>query len=165
MTHNLSGTSWAAFRHKLAQRSGDNANWGSFFWAKLLRGRRKVQLVVAAVRASVLGGSALWVMTKAVTTCWTVGALRQTCGIADYTVQEIFGTRRSEHFSEPTSMCGQVLLSKKHHRERNTFCTWSAKARQINIRLACRWRGTACSSQTAATCPNNCVFAHTAAGK
>ena len=34
-----------------------------------------------------------------------------------------------EHFSEPTSMSGRVLLSRKHRREANTFCTCFAKAR------------------------------------
>ena len=81
--------------------------------------------------------------------------------------QEISGTRRREHFSEPTSMCGQVLLSRNHRRERKTFCTCFANARwstsgtwlaggvemysrvdgrylpeQLRVRIHCCWRVT-----------------------
>ena len=49
--------------------------------------------------------------------------------------QEMLGTRRCEHFSEPTTRCGQVLLSRKHRRGRYTFYTCHIK------HVACQWRG------------------------
>ena len=81
--------------------------------------------------------------------------------------QKTFGTRFGEHLSEPTS-CRQVLLTRKHRRERNTFCTCFANARkstlgtwlaggmelrsrvkggrylpeQLRVRVHCRWRVT-----------------------
>ena len=70
--------------------------------------------------------------------------------------QDIRGTRRGEHFLEPTSMRASVLLSRKHRRERNTFCSCFRKqgnqhhARGMPVAWNCVLAWTALPTRTAA---------------
>ena len=65
MALDLSGSSWAAVRNRLNQGAVAMRKWSPTFRLKSVNGKTKLNLMVTSVWASVLWGSALWTMTKA----------------------------------------------------------------------------------------------------
>ena len=61
----LSGSSWAAIRHRLAKAQRALRKRAPLCRSKWMKGKRKLQLMTGLVWASLLWGSALWTLTKA----------------------------------------------------------------------------------------------------
>ena len=80
--------------------------------------------------------------------------------------QETSGTRRGEHLSEPTSMCGQVLLLRKNA-ENGTRSAHVLRAHgnQHIWHVACQCRGTAFSHGRPLPIRTGCGFAYIADGE
>ena len=65
MVLDLSGSSWAAVRNRLNQGAVSMRKWSPTFRSKSVNGKTKLNLMVTSAWASVLWGSALWTLTKA----------------------------------------------------------------------------------------------------
>ena len=81
MAPDLSGSSWASVRHRLNQGTASMRKWAPIFKSKCVNGGRKIHLLIMSVWASVLWGSALWTLTKTMTSAIGSWSARTTCAV------------------------------------------------------------------------------------
>ena len=153
MALDLSGSSWAASRHTLAQGTKAVKKWAPLFRSKWMKGKRKMQLMVASVCASVLWGRALWTLTKAVNK--QRGQLKRTNNVHNLGhPAESAGRNRRVVETAPPGGTDSTLQRKhpavemdrkadtlvKRHKPRFSEDHWLAKALGIRSVQWWRWR-------------------------
>lgn len=118
----LTGSSWAAIRHRMSQAICVLRRWSPLLYVSWLSGKKKVALLSASVFSSVLWGCAVWTPTKAMRTAldsWSARIVTSVLGLRRHPVEPVgdwwrrmhrFGHAALRKLGQPLSATSRTIL-------------------------------------------------------